>query len=227
MRSLFSIFFSILFLSSVVATLLVIPAHAVIFWYDDEVDRQNSIDYANSKPYDAYDSEDFENPEDYKCFSLAAYNAFAESHPYDKYDELTSANIRTNALQRLHRDDYNKIANQNSYDNIKPDDVESYDDMRCWALSDYNGFAETKPHDQFRPAYFQDFDDLETVQEIGKDRSHFFSQRDFDRFDLQRTMPRRFRLSANEWYHPNNYAYYGSNRGAGFYTKNPYFSNRN
>lgn len=217
MRSFLLVFVTVFVFISVAFVIIAIPANAVIFWYGDEVDQQNSINYANSKPYDAYDSEDFENPDQYKCFSLDVYNSFAESHPYDMYDELTSANIKTDDLNRLRRDDYNRLANQNSHDGIKPDDVESYSDTHCWTLSDYNGFAETKPYDQFRPVFFQDFDDLETVQEIGKDRTHFFEAGDFAKFDLQRTQPRRFGLSTNDWYHPSNHNYYGSNRGANFY----------
>ena len=204
-----------LFFLSIV--LFAVPSHATIFWYGDEVDQQNAIEYANSKPYDAYAPEDFENPEQYNCFSLDAYNAFAAHHPYQGYEQLTSRSIQPDDVQRLGRDDYNKIANENPYDSIQPDDVNDYDDTRCWTLSDYNQFAETKPHDRFKPVFFQDFDDLATVQEIGKDRTHFFAQSDFNRFDLQRTQPRQFVISSQDYYHPSNYPYYSSGRGANYY----------
>jgi len=193
-----------------VLSFIVPSAHANIFWYGDELDRQRAVQYAEKYPYDGIEPDRFSNPEDYSCFDLGAYNRFASAGRYDGYDSLTSNNIKKKDLKRLGRDDYNKVANENPHDSILPDDVDSYGDTSCWTLGDYNRFAVTRPYDKFRPVYFQDWDDLETVQKIGTGRSHFFVPEDFLFFDLQRTAPRRFSLAAHDFFHPQNYDYFGS-----------------
>jgi len=212
-------FFSLLL---VLAIVLSPTVQAVIFWYDDEVDQQNAVEYANRYPYDSIEPDDFNDFRDYNCFDLDAYNSFAGSHDYDRYEQLTADNMRTSDLQRLRRDDYNTIANQNAHDSIRPDDVDGYGDTACWTLGDYNRFADTERRDKWDSVRFQDFDDLETVNKIGTQRFHFFEPDDAAYFDLQRTEPRHFSLPRDDPYHYQNYQYYKPSYRARYYA--PYGS---
>ncbi len=182
-------------------------------FYSDEVDRTDALADANRYPYDSIHPEQFNDFSKYNCFSLGAYNDFANNKPYDQYRPLDASTISPDDARRLRRDDYNTLANQNSYDQYRPDDVQTYGDTDCWTLGDYNTFAETKPYDQFKPVKFQSFDDLHTVNKIGSKRFHFFEPNDLVSFDLQRTNPKPVILAYDNQYNTQNYGYYQPNAG--------------
>jgi len=196
-------------LLSVLFVLLLLPlASARIFWYSDEIDRQNNIDYAHSNSFDGITAEDEGDFDKYNCISLDDYNDYADYNKYDGYESLTADTASEKDLSRLRRDDYNIIANQNPSDSIEPDDFNSYGDMGCFNLKDYNSFAETDDFDRWDDAVFDDFDDIYVAKKVGKDRMHFFDfSSDFDGFDLQKTQPRP---NYYEPYHRNSpYPYFG------------------
>lgn len=152
----------------------------------DELDRRENIAVAQANPFDRLDGDEFDDFDKFNCIDLEDYNRFAELNPYDRFDELNAKNVKRKDLKRMRRDDYNKIANENPNDKIRPDGFD-YADMGCFKLKDYNAFAQTNKGDRFDPVYFNDFDDLKTVQKVGRSRFNFFETQDLARFDLQNT----------------------------------------
>ncbi|MBW3019100.1 hypothetical protein KY329_02870 [Candidatus Woesearchaeota archaeon] len=147
-----------------------------VFWYADEIDRENSISYADRNPFDGIEQSDFAFKK-YNCISLDAYNRFANSNSFDSYDPITASSAKS-VLKKLRRGDLNRLANENPYDSLEPDNY-GFDDMDCWTLSDYNGFANTKKYDSWKPATLRDPDNFNRViRNVGKKRFHFFDYRD-------------------------------------------------
>jgi len=158
--------------------LLLMPAASAyqVFWYADEVDRSNSIDYADRYPFDGIDRSDFSFKK-YNCISLTAYNNFANSNPFDSHNPITASSPKS-VLKKLRRADLNKLANENSYDSLEPDNYD-FSDMDCWTLSDYNGFARIERHDSWKPATLRDPDNFNRViHNVGKKRYNFFDYKD-------------------------------------------------
>jgi hypothetical protein len=170
--------------------LLVQPVFAYkLFWYSDEIDRRDNIEYAERYPYDGWDIEDFNNFNDYNCINLDDYNKVASYDSYDSFEPLTAENIGKSDFKKLRYQDQLRIINEDPYDQWDMDTIDDYGDMRCWTLKDYNSYAAQKPHDKWDVVLFRDFDDLETVQNVGSSRYNFFELDDFENFDLQYTIP--------------------------------------
>ena len=156
--------------------LLSTTAHATVFWYADEVDRSEAIEYADRFPFDAIEHDDFSFCK-YNCISLKDYNHFADNNPYDGHDPIT-ASSDPSVLKRLRRDDFNRLADEDPYDALDADDFD-YSDMDCWTLSDYNSFARKSKHDSWKPATLRDPDNFNRViHKVGTKRYNFFDYRD-------------------------------------------------
>jgi hypothetical protein len=160
------------------ALLLLTPVASAyhVFWYADELDRQDSIEYADRYPFDGIDRSDFSFKK-YNCISLKAYNHFANANSFDSHDPITASSPKR-VLKKLRRDDINTLANENPYDSLDADNYD-FSDMDCWTLSDYNGFARTERHDSWKPATLRDPDNFnKVIHKVGKRRYNFFDYKD-------------------------------------------------
>ncbi len=187
--------------------LLVLPAaSAKVFYYSDEVDYQDNLAYAHLNHYDGIDADDFVDFDDYTCVSLDDQRAIANANQYDHVDPWTAATISRQDLKKLSQADRNRIADENPYDAIDRDDVDSFDDFSCSTLRDYNDYARTNAYDRYDEADFTRLDHIEIAQEVGKDRYHFFELSDFDRFNLNQI---RYRPVAKYLYPGYTYGWNG------------------
>jgi hypothetical protein len=160
-------------------------ASAKVFYFADEVDRNNNIDYALG-----HNGVDFERVADfnnYACMSLNDYNNYANADHYDSHDALDASTASRDDLDRLRREDQLKIADADPYDSLDRDDVDnSYSDWNCYTLQDYNSLAAQNPYDRKEVVDFTDFDHLEESQRIGAYRyNNFFAPGDLNSFNLQ------------------------------------------
>jgi len=156
--------------------LLCVSVSAHVFYYADEIDRADAVQFAALNPFDSIDDEDFEFC-DYNCVSLDSYNHFADRNPYDSYDRITADSSKS-VLKKLRRDGLNRLADENPYDSLERDDF-GFSDMGCWALSDYNDFASTDRDDHWKPATLRDPDHFDSIiREVGTKRFHFFDYKD-------------------------------------------------
>ena len=169
-------------------------ASARVFYYADETDRRQNVDYALNHPYDGIDPDDVSDFDKYSCVDLNDHNNFARADKYDSYDELNADTITRSDLKRLRRDDQLRIINENQYDSWDKDDIDDdYDDWNCYTLRDYNKRAKENPYDRWENVDFTDFDHLREVQRIGRYRYNNFYvyPDDLARFNLQYTVGRR------------------------------------
>jgi len=180
---------AILFL---VALLSVQIASAKVFYYADETDYRNNMDYALSRPFDGVNADDLANLDHYSCITLNDYNAVADENAYDSVKPITAATVRQEDLDRLRRADQLKLADENPYDGITRDSFKNPDSWNCYALRDYNALAAENHYDDIKPVDFTHMQDLQRVQEIGKYRYNDFYQipDDFAKFNLQFTVVR-------------------------------------
>jgi hypothetical protein len=184
-----------------IALLLVEIVSAKVFYYADETDYNNNVDYALSHPYSGVDPDvvgDFRN---YACISLNDYNSFAQAGSYDTYDALDASTASRDDLKKLRRADQLRIVNEDPYDSLDREDIDdNYADWNCYTLKDYNSLARQNPYDSRRVVDFTHFDDIYEVQEIGKYRyNNFFQPDDFNKFNLQYTQARQ------PYYEPYDY----------------------
>lgn len=180
------------FLAIVLLGLLFVQSAAgYVFYFSDEVDRASNINYALMNPYDGIDADDIADFDKYQCIALADQQDYARRNPYDNVDALNAQDISRKDFQKLRYSDQLRIINENPYDTWDSGILENRNNQQCWTLQDYNAFASQKPRDRFDEVRFQDFDDVETVQDIGSKRYHFFAPEDFVSFDLHRTRIRQ------------------------------------
>lgn len=185
----------------VLALLLVQSASAYVFFYSDEIDRANNINYALANPYDGIDIDNAADFDKYNCISLNEVNDYARRNAFDSEDELSAKTISSKDFKRLRYADQKKIIDENPFDRWDDEKLENRGCQQCWTLRDYNQLARKRPSDKFGVVDFTDFDDLETIQKIGNSRFHFYEPDDFDTFNLQYTRIRR------PFYEPYEYRY--------------------
>ncbi len=180
---------AVLLLIALLATELVA---AKVFYYADEVDYRNNVNYALYHPFDGVDPDTVGDFDDYACISLDDHNRFARADGYDSYESLTANTATRDDLKRLRREDQLRIIDEDQYDSLDRDDIDDYDDWNCYTLRDYNSKASEDPYDNRRVVDFTHFDDLYEVQKIGRYRyNDFYSvPDDFARFNLQYTTRR-------------------------------------
>jgi hypothetical protein len=170
--------------------LLALPlVQARVFYYADETDYRNNVNYALSRPFDGVDADDVGDFDRYSCISLDDHNAFANADSYDSYEPLTARTASRDDLSRLRRADQLRLVDENPYDSLDRDDLDGYDDWGCYTLGDYNSYAAENPYDNRRVVDFTHFDDLYEVKKIGKYRyNNFYTvPDDFAKFNLQYT----------------------------------------
>lgn len=165
---------------------------ARVFYYDDEIDYRNNVDYALSHPWKGIDVDvvgDFDN---YNCISANDYNRHARANNYDSNDVLNSKTVSLNDLKKLRREDQLRIADENPFDGIDRDDFDDYSDWNCYTLKDYNSLARENSYDGRRVVDFTHFDDVNEIKKIGMGRyNNFFQLDDFSKFNLQYTRGRQ------------------------------------
>jgi hypothetical protein len=177
----------ILLFLSLLATELV---SARVFYYADEADYRNNVNYALYHPFDGVDPDVVGDFDKYSCVSLGDHNGFAGADQYDAYEPLSAKTATRKDLQKLRREDQLRIINEDPYDSLDENDIEDYDDWNCYTLRDYNSFAGQDGFDNRRVIDFTHFDDIYEVQKIGKYRyNNFYAfPEDFTHFNLQHTV---------------------------------------
>ncbi|MEM4253876.1 MAG: hypothetical protein QXR48_00605 [Candidatus Woesearchaeota archaeon] len=171
----------------IVALVALDSAYAKVFYFSDEIDYRDNVNYALSHPFSGVDPDEIGDFRKYNCISLGDYNSFARAGSFDKYDVLDSGGADRDDLKRLRRADQLRIVDEDPYDALDRDDVDDgYDAWACYTLKDYNAFAVTNAFDRWEVVDFTDYDHLEESRKIGKYRYHFFESDDFNKFNLQR-----------------------------------------
>lgn len=174
-----------------VALIALEAASAKVFYFSDEIDYRNNVDYVLSHPHSGVDPDEVGDFRKYNCISLSDYNDFARAGRFDKYDVLDSRSADKNDLKRLRRADQLMIVDENPYDSLDRGDIDDgYDAWECYTLKDYNSFAVTNSFDRWEVVDFTDYDHLDESRKIGKYRYHFFEPDDFTNFNLQRARAR-------------------------------------
>ena len=178
-----------LFVLLLVALLSFELASARVFYYADEGDYRNNMDFALAHPYDGINPDVVGDFDKYACISLNDYNNFADENRYDGYTPLTAATASRDDLDRLRRADQLALVDADLYDSLTRDSIDTNDDMNCYTLRDYNSRAAENAYDDRDVIDFTDFRDLDEVQRIGKYRyNNFYTfPDDFARFNLQYT----------------------------------------
>ncbi len=176
-----------------VAILCLELASAKVFYYDDEVDYWNNVDYSLSHPWKGIDMDVVTDFDNYNCISANDYNRRASANQYDSNDALDSNTASSSDLKKLRRADQLAIADENPYDGIDRDDFDNYNDWNCYTLQDYNSLAREDPYDSRRVVDFTHFDDANEIKKIGMGRyNNFFTYPDdFENFNLQYTRARQ------------------------------------
>ena len=181
---------ALLLLIALLATEL---AAAKVFYYADEADYRDNVNYALAHPYDGIDADSVGDFDRYSCVSLDDHNSFANADRYDSYEPLTARTATRKDLQRLRRDDQLRLINENRYDDLDENDIDDNNDWNCYTLRDYNSVARADPYDSRRVIDFTHFDDIYDVQKVGKYRyNNFYTfPDDFAQFNLQQTRGRQ------------------------------------
>jgi len=196
----------VLFLFAVLVAEIV---SAKVFYFSDEIDYRDNVNYALSHPYVGIDLDEIGDFRRYNCISLADYNSFASARSFDSYDVLDSSTAGRDDLKKLRRADQLRIVDEDPYDGLDRDDIdEGYDNWECYTLKDYNLLARQNQFDKKEVVDFTDYDHLEESRRIGKYRYHFFEPDDFAEFNLQYAVGRRPYYSPYD-YSRSGYPLYG------------------
>ncbi|MEM4239942.1 MAG: hypothetical protein QXM31_01955 [Candidatus Woesearchaeota archaeon] len=184
---------------------------AKVFYFADEADYRNNVNYALSHPYSGIDPDIIGDFDRYSCMSLDDYNRFANAGRFDSYGIIDSGSAGRDDLKRLRRADQLRIVDEDQYDSLDRDDIDDgYDNWGCYTLKDYNSLARQNQFDRKEVVDFTDYDHLEESRRIGKYRyNNFFSfPDDFEKFNLQNARSRHPYYSPYD-YRDSPYPLYG------------------